>query len=108
MNRIPHYFNPQTFNVLISEHSALMIFAVLVPVFAGLGNFVIPLMIGAGDMAFPRLNALSYRKCQDAVTRALVGMGARFASALIGVVGYRLFNFWLADRVGADRDSVPR
>jgi cytochrome c oxidase subunit I len=54
------YFNPQTFNVLISEHSALMIFAVVVPVFAGLGNFVIPLMIGAGDMAFPRLNALSY------------------------------------------------
>jgi len=54
------YFNPQTFNVLISEHAALMIFAVVVPVFAGLGNFVIPLMIGAGDMAFPRLNALSF------------------------------------------------
>ncbi len=54
------YFNPQTFNVLISEHAALMIFAVVVPVFAGLGNFVIPLMIGSADMAFPRLNALSY------------------------------------------------
>ena len=44
----------------ISEHAALMIFTVVVPVFAGLGNFVIPLMIGAADMAFPRLNALSY------------------------------------------------
>jgi cytochrome c oxidase subunit I len=54
------YFNPQTFNVLISNHAALMIFLVVVPVFAGLGNFVIPLMIGAGDMAFPRLNALSF------------------------------------------------
>ena len=54
------YFNPQTFNVLISEHAALMIFTVVVPVFAGLGNFVIPLMIGAADMAFPRLNALSF------------------------------------------------
>jgi cytochrome c oxidase subunit 1 len=54
------YFNPQTFNVLVSEHAALMIFTVVVPVFAGLGNFVIPLMIGAADMAFPRLNALSY------------------------------------------------
>ena len=54
------YFNPQTFNVLISEHAALMIFAVVVPVFAGLGNFVIPLMIGSADMAFPRLNALSF------------------------------------------------
>ena len=54
------YFNPQTFNVLISNHAAIMIFTVVVPVFAGLGNFVIPLMIGAADMAFPRLNALSY------------------------------------------------
>ena len=54
------YFNPQTFNVLISNHAALMIFLVVVPVFAGFGNFVIPLMIGAADMAFPRLNALSF------------------------------------------------
>ena len=54
------YFNPQTFNVLISKHAALMIFLFVIPVFAGLGNFVIPLMIGAADMAFPRLNALSF------------------------------------------------
>ena len=47
------YFNPQTFNVLISEHAALMIFAVVVPVFAGLGNFVIPLMIGARRHGVP-------------------------------------------------------
>ena len=54
------YFNPQTFNVLISNHAALMIFLFVIPGFAGLGNFVIPLMIGAADMAFPRLNALSF------------------------------------------------
>src|SRR5437899_9007444 len=54
------YFNPQTFNVLISNHAALMIFLFVIPVFAGLGNYVIPLMLGAPDMAFPRLNALSY------------------------------------------------
>src|SRR5260221_3996838 len=37
-----------------------MIFLVIIPAFAGLGNFIIPLMIGAADMAFPKLNALSY------------------------------------------------
>jgi cytochrome c oxidase subunit 1 len=49
-----------TFNGLFSVHAALMIFLVIIPIFAGLANFVIPLMIGAPDMAFPRLNALSY------------------------------------------------
>ncbi len=68
------YFNPQTFNVLISEHAALMIFGVVVPVFAGLGNFVIPLMIGAADMAFPRLNALSFWLLPIGGAVMLIGM----------------------------------
>jgi cytochrome c oxidase subunit 1 len=49
-----------TYNALFSVHASIMIFLVIIPVFAGLANFVIPLMIGAPDMAFPRLNALSY------------------------------------------------
>lgn len=54
------FFDAQTFNGLVSVHATLLIFTFLVPVFAGLGNYVIPLMIGAPDMAFPRLNALSF------------------------------------------------
>ena len=54
------YFAPGTFNGLFSVHAALMIFLFVIPAFAGLGNFVIPIMIGAQDMAFPRLNALSF------------------------------------------------
>ncbi len=50
----------QTFNGLFSVHAALLIFLFIIPVFAGLANYVIPLMIGAPDMAFPRLNALSF------------------------------------------------
>jgi cytochrome c oxidase subunit I len=49
-----------TFNSLFSTHAVLMIFVFIIPMFAGIANYVLPLMIGAPDMAFPRLNALSY------------------------------------------------
>src|SRR4051794_26839756 len=68
------FFNPQTFNVLVSEHAALMIFLFVIPAFAGLGNYVIPLMLGAADMAFPRLNALSFWLLPIAGTMLVVGM----------------------------------
>ena len=54
------FISTQQYNGFMSQHGTLMIFTFLVPVFAGLGNFVIPLMLGAPDMAFPRLNALSF------------------------------------------------
>src|SRR5918999_393767 len=50
----------QLFNGLFSTHAAIMIFVFVIPVFAGLANYVLPLMIGAPDMAFPRLNGLSF------------------------------------------------
>jgi cytochrome c oxidase subunit I len=49
-----------TYNQLFTMHGTAMIFLVVVPVWAGFANFLVPLMIGARDMAFPRLNALSY------------------------------------------------
>ena len=49
----------ETYNGLFSVHATLMIFLFVIPAFAGLANFVLPIMIGAKDMAFPRLNALS-------------------------------------------------
>jgi cytochrome c oxidase subunit 1 len=48
------------FNGLFSTHAAIMIFMFVIPVFAGIANYVLPLMLGAPDMAFPRLNALSF------------------------------------------------
>jgi cytochrome c oxidase subunit I len=53
-------FDPGTYNGLVSMHGSTMIFLVLVPVWAGFGNYLVPLMVGARDMAFPRLNALSF------------------------------------------------
>jgi cytochrome c oxidase subunit 1 len=53
--------DPHTYNVLFTMHGVFMIFLFVVPgIPATLGNFLIPLMIGAKDVAFPRLNLLSY------------------------------------------------
>lgn len=52
---------PEGFNQLTTMHGTIMIFFVIIPILVGaFGNFLIPLHIGARDMAFPRLNALSY------------------------------------------------
>ena len=50
----------QTYNGFLSMHATLMIFVFAVPVFGGIANYVLPIMLGAKDMAFPRLNALSF------------------------------------------------
>jgi len=49
-----------SYNEVVTMHGTGMVFFVMVPVLAGLANFIVPLQIGAPDMAFPRLNALSY------------------------------------------------
>ncbi|MDP4603372.1 MAG: cytochrome c oxidase subunit I [Solirubrobacteraceae bacterium] len=54
------FVDPNTYNGIFSVHATLLIFLFVIPVFAGIANYVIPLMIGAPDMAFPRLNALSF------------------------------------------------
>jgi cytochrome c oxidase subunit 1 len=48
------------YNELLTMHGTTMVFLFVVPVMAGFGNYFLPLMIGARDMAFPRLNALSF------------------------------------------------
>jgi cytochrome c oxidase subunit 1 len=53
--------NPEKYNQYFTMHASVMIFLVIIPTLAGaFGNFLIPLMIGARDMAFPTLNMLSY------------------------------------------------
>jgi cytochrome c oxidase subunit 1 len=55
-----HFITRQSYNELFTMHGTTMIFLFVVPILAGFANFLVPLMIGARDMAFPRLNALSY------------------------------------------------
>ncbi|HEV3416537.1 MAG TPA: cbb3-type cytochrome c oxidase subunit I, partial [Pirellulales bacterium] len=53
--------SPEFYTMLVTMHATVMIFLVIIPILAGaFGNFLIPLMIGAEDMAFPTLNMLSY------------------------------------------------
>ena len=55
-----HLLDPETYDQIFSMHAITMIFWYAAPILSGFANYLIPLMIGARDMAFPRLNALSY------------------------------------------------
>src|SRR5437868_9641702 len=55
-----NFLQPDTFNQLFTMHGTTMIFLVVMPLSFGFVNFVLPLQIGARDMAFPRLNAFGF------------------------------------------------
>jgi cytochrome c oxidase subunit I len=55
-----HFVSPEVFNRMFTMHGTTMIFFVAMPILFGFGTYLIPLMIGARDMAFPRLNAFSF------------------------------------------------
>ena len=55
-----HFLTRGSYNEVVTMHGTTMVFLVVVPILAGFANYLVPLMIGARDMAFPKLNALSY------------------------------------------------
>lgn len=66
-----------TYNQMFSMHGTTMIFLFIIPMFAGMGNYFVPLHIGARDMAFPRINALSF-------WMAVAGAIVMYSSLLVG------------------------
>src|SRR6516164_2109079 len=54
------FIGPDTFNQMFTMHGTTMVFFMGIPMLVGMGNYLVPLMIGARDMAFPRLNALGF------------------------------------------------
>jgi len=54
------FLGPDTYNQIFTMHGTTMVFLVVVPLLLGLANYLTPLMIGASDMALPRLNAFSF------------------------------------------------
>lgn len=55
-----NFIGPDAFNGLFTMHGTTMVFFVGMPILIGIGNYLVPLMIGARDMAFPRMNALGF------------------------------------------------
>jgi cytochrome c oxidase subunit I len=54
------FLQPGTYDAVFTMHGTTMIFLVIMPILLGFANYIVPLQIGARDMAFPRLNAFSY------------------------------------------------
>ena len=54
------FIDEATYNQLFGMHAVMMIFLFVMPMTTGLANYIVPLQLGAADMAFPRINALSY------------------------------------------------
>jgi cytochrome c oxidase subunit 1 len=80
---------PEAYNVLVTMHGTIMVFFVAMPVLLGaFGNFLIPLMIGARDMAFPRLNMMSFWTFALASLVLLLSFVVPGGAASAGWTGY--------------------
>jgi cytochrome c oxidase subunit 1 len=82
------FIDERTYNEFFSIHATVMIFLFIIPMLAGLGNFVVPLMIGAPDMAFPRINALSFWMLPLGGILLLAGFAASGGAAQAGWTSY--------------------
>jgi cytochrome c oxidase subunit I len=92
------FLTRNSYNEVMTLHGTAMVFLVVVPILAGFGNFLVPLMIGARDVAFPRLNALSYWLF---LFGGVVLFGSFFASGGAANTGWTIYAP-LSAKVGGD------
>jgi hypothetical protein len=83
-----HFLAPGTYNEIMTLHGTTMIFLWIIPVFSGFGNYFVPLMIGARDMAFPRINALSFWLIPLGGLTMYSGLLTKTGAAAAGWTGY--------------------
>jgi cytochrome c oxidase subunit 1 len=84
---------PEFYNKLFTMHATIMIFFVIIPLLTGaFGNFLIPLMIGARDMAFPTLNMLSYWFMWPAFVFILLSFSVTGGAAEAGWTSYPILS----------------
>jgi cytochrome c oxidase subunit 1 len=88
-----NHMPPEFYNMLFSMHATIMIFFVIIPMLAGaFGNFLIPLMVGTRDMAFPALNMLSYWFMWPAFIIILIGFFVDGGAPANGWTSYPLIS----------------
>src|SRR3989442_12019694 len=111
-----------TYNRLFSTHGTAMIFLFIIPVLTGFSNYFVPLLIGAPDMAYPRINALGYWMIPPAGTLILLGSApvgwtgyvplslqqgpASFLDRISHVLQYDGINFWLVGLIMIGTSSI--
>jgi cytochrome c oxidase subunit I len=93
-------FAPHAYNEIFTLHGTLMIFLVIFPLLAGFGNYFVPLQIGALDMAFPRINALSFWLLPVGGLTILSGFFTHGGAAAAGWTNYPP----LAEQLGTGED----
>jgi len=91
---------PHAYNEIFTLHGTLMIFLVIFPLLAGFGNYFVPLQIGALDMAFPRINALSFWLLPAGGLTILSGFLTHGGAAAAGWTGYPP----LSEQLGTGQD----
>jgi cytochrome c oxidase subunit 1 len=83
------HLTPEFYNQMLSMHATLMIFFVIIPAFTGFGNYFVPILIGARDMAFPKLNAFSLWMLFPAAVLAFGGFFVQGGALAAGWTGYQ-------------------
>jgi cytochrome c oxidase subunit I len=82
------FLRPELFNQLTTMHGLIMVFGAVMPAFVGFANWQLPMMIGASDMAFPRLNNFGFWLLPPA---AILLMGSFFAPGGATAAGWTLY-----------------
>jgi len=79
-------WTPETYNALFTQHGLTMLIFFVLPVFFGIGNYVLPLLIGADDMAFPRVNAIGFWLLPPALLLARMGLLVQVGGQVLSLV----------------------
>jgi len=79
-------WTPETYNALFTTHGLTMLIFFVLPVFFGIGNYVLPLLIGADDMAFPRVNAIGFWLLPPALIMVRMGLMIQVLGQVLNLV----------------------